>query len=65
MFPEAPSNGMMVVTVTQRTENDMTKWCEEVEEEREQLLSKVSLAHTELSWCHGLLCKALKLRSTS
>ena len=42
MFPEAPSKSMVVVTVTQKTENDMTRWCEEVDEEREQLLSKVS-----------------------
>ncbi|XP_030642133.1 metabolism of cobalamin associated Db [Chanos chanos] len=39
MFPEAPSNGMMVVTVTQKTKNDMTGWCEEVEQEREHLLA--------------------------
>ncbi|XP_034430586.1 metabolism of cobalamin associated Db isoform X1 [Hippoglossus hippoglossus] len=40
MFPEAPSSGMMVVTVTQKTKNDMTSWCAEVEEEREKMLSK-------------------------
>ncbi|XP_029314687.1 metabolism of cobalamin associated Db isoform X2 [Cottoperca gobio] len=40
MFPEAPSSGMMVVTVTQKTENDMTSWCAEVEQEREQTLDK-------------------------
>lgn len=56
MFPEAPSHGMMVVTVTQKTENDMTKWCEEVEVEREQLLSNVSLALMGLSPCRGLSC---------
>lgn len=38
MFPEAPTNGMMVVTVTQKTANDMTSWCEEVDQEREQML---------------------------
>lgn len=42
MFPEAPSSGMMVVTVTQKTQNDMTSWCAEVEQEREQMLDKVS-----------------------
>lgn len=40
MFPEAPSSDLMVVTVTQRTRNDMTAWCADVEEEREQLLDK-------------------------
>lgn len=40
MFPEAPSSGMMVVTVTQKTQNDMTSWCAEVEQEREQMLDK-------------------------
>lgn len=42
MFPEAPSTGVMVVTVTQKTQNDMTSWCDEVDKEREQLLDKVS-----------------------
>ncbi|KAL6485157.1 hypothetical protein MHYP_G00072020 [Metynnis hypsauchen] len=40
MFPEAPSSSMMVVTVTQKTENDMTAWSEEVDQEREELLAK-------------------------
>ncbi|XP_070770856.1 metabolism of cobalamin associated Db [Enoplosus armatus] len=40
MFPEAPSSGMMVVTVTQKTQKDMTSWCAEVEQEREQMLDK-------------------------
>ncbi|XP_028249593.1 metabolism of cobalamin associated Db [Parambassis ranga] len=40
MFPEAPSSDVMVVTVTQKTENDMTSWCMEVEQEREQMLDK-------------------------
>lgn len=44
MFPEAPSSSMTVLTVTQRTENDMTAWSEAVEQEREQLLAKVSLS---------------------
>lgn len=46
MFPEAPNNGMTVVTVTQKTQNDMTAWCEEVDKERELMLDKVS-------WCHN------------
>uniref|UniRef100_A0A3Q3W8W4 Uncharacterized protein n=1 Tax=Mola mola TaxID=94237 RepID=A0A3Q3W8W4_MOLML len=40
MFPEAPPTGMMVVTVTQRTQNDMTSWCADVEQEREKMLNK-------------------------
>lgn len=40
MFPEAPSSGMMVVTVTQKTQNDMMSWCADVEQEREQMLGK-------------------------
>lgn len=42
MFPEAPSTGMMLVTVTQKTQNDMTAWTEQVDQEREELLAKVS-----------------------
>ncbi|XP_070712443.1 cobalamin trafficking protein CblD-like, partial [Pempheris klunzingeri] len=42
MFPEAPSSGMMVITVTQKTQNDMMSWCAKVEQEREQMLEKVS-----------------------
>lgn len=42
MFPEAPSSGMMVVTVTQKTQSDMTSWSAKVEQEREQMLDKVS-----------------------
>lgn len=40
MFPDAPNSGMVVVTVTQKTQNDMTAWSAEVEQEREQLLEK-------------------------
>ncbi|XP_023678095.1 metabolism of cobalamin associated Db isoform X1 [Paramormyrops kingsleyae] len=40
MFPEAPSSSLTVVTVTQKTQNDMTAWCEEVDREREELLDK-------------------------
>ncbi|XP_028992744.1 metabolism of cobalamin associated Db isoform X2 [Betta splendens] len=40
MFPDAPPSGMMVVTVTQKTQNDMTSWSAEVEQEREQMLDK-------------------------
>ncbi|XP_072542628.1 metabolism of cobalamin associated Db isoform X2 [Salminus brasiliensis] len=40
MFPEAPSSDLIVVTVTQKTKNDMTAWSEEVDQEREELLEK-------------------------
>ncbi|XP_024863185.1 metabolism of cobalamin associated Db isoform X2 [Kryptolebias marmoratus] len=40
MFPEAPSSDMMIVTVTQKTQNDMSSWSADVEEEREQMLDK-------------------------
>ncbi|KAI5628567.1 methylmalonic aciduria and homocystinuria type D protein, mitochondrial [Silurus asotus] len=58
MFPEAPSSSMMVLTVTQRTDNDMTAWSEEVDQEREQLLAQFiegakevcQALHTEGFW---------------
>ncbi|KAM9851422.1 metabolism of cobalamin associated Db isoform 1-T2 [Aulostomus maculatus] len=40
MFPEALTSEMMVVTVTQKTHNDMTAWSSAVEQEREQMLDK-------------------------
>ncbi|NP_991157.2 metabolism of cobalamin associated Db [Danio rerio] len=52
MFPEAPSTGMMVVTVTQRTQNDMTAWTEQVDQEREELLAKFIEGAKEI--CHAL-----------
>ncbi|KAJ8351594.1 hypothetical protein SKAU_G00230700 [Synaphobranchus kaupii] len=52
MFPEAPSNGMTVVTVTQKTKNDMTAWCEEVDKEREQLLDRFVAGAKEI--CYAL-----------
>ena len=51
MFPEAPTKGMMVVTVTQKTKNDMTSWSEKVDEEREQMLENVSLVLRSLMIC--------------
>ncbi|MFT7807908.1 methylmalonic aciduria and homocystinuria type D protein, mitochondrial isoform X1 [Arapaima gigas] len=48
MFPEAPTEGMTVVTVTQRTRNDMTAWSEEVEKERDELLEKFISGATEI-----------------
>ncbi|KAJ8282622.1 hypothetical protein COCON_G00051410 [Conger conger] len=52
MFPEAPSNAMTVVTVTQKTQNDMTAWCEAVDEEREQLLDRFVTGAKEI--CYAL-----------
>ncbi|XP_062421244.1 metabolism of cobalamin associated Db isoform X2 [Pungitius pungitius] len=52
MFPEAPSTVMMVVTVTQKTRNDMTSWCAEVEQERDQMLNKFCDGAQEI--CHAL-----------
>lgn len=54
MFPEAPSSGLMVVTVTQKTQNDMTSWSAEVEQEREEMLDKVckNKPMFPLSWPH-------------
>ncbi|XP_062861829.1 metabolism of cobalamin associated Db [Trichomycterus rosablanca] len=52
VFPEAPSSSMMVLTVTQRTKNDMTAWSEEVDQEREELLAKFIAGAKEI--CHAL-----------
>ncbi|KAM9487434.1 metabolism of cobalamin associated Db [Clarias gariepinus] len=52
MFPEAPSSGMMVLTVTQRTENDMTAWSDKVDQEREQLLATFIEGAKDI--CHAL-----------
>ncbi|XP_036276454.1 cobalamin trafficking protein CblD isoform X2 [Pipistrellus kuhlii] len=40
LFPEMATNKLMILTVTQKTKNDMTMWSEEVENEREILLEK-------------------------
>ncbi|RXN01272.1 hypothetical protein EOD39_7251, partial [Acipenser ruthenus] len=52
MFPEAPANNMTVLTVTQKTKADMTSWCEEVDDEREQLLEKFVNGAKEI--CYAL-----------
>ncbi|XP_042192443.1 metabolism of cobalamin associated Db isoform X2 [Callorhinchus milii] len=52
MFPEAPVAGLTVLTVTQRTINDMTVWSEDVEEEREVLLEKFINGAKEI--CYAL-----------
>ncbi|XP_040458883.1 cobalamin trafficking protein CblD isoform X2 [Falco naumanni] len=38
LFPEVNANRLTVLTVTQKTKNDMTVWSQEVEDEREMLL---------------------------
>uniref|UniRef100_A0A8I3X4P2 Metabolism of cobalamin associated D n=1 Tax=Callithrix jacchus TaxID=9483 RepID=A0A8I3X4P2_CALJA len=40
LFPEVANSKLMILTVTQKTKNDMTVWSEEVEIEREVLLEK-------------------------
>lgn len=40
MFPEATPSDLMLITVTQKTVNDMVYWSFAVEEEREQLLER-------------------------
>lgn len=42
MFPDIVSKNITVLTVTQKTVNDMTGWSEEVENEREVLIENVS-----------------------
>ncbi|XP_006003858.1 metabolism of cobalamin associated Db isoform X2 [Latimeria chalumnae] len=52
LFPEAPTNSLTVLTVTQKTKNDMTVWSEEVEQERELLLEKFINGAKEI--CYAL-----------
>ncbi|XP_068507689.1 cobalamin trafficking protein CblD-like isoform X3 [Syngnathus scovelli] len=40
LFPEASSSHVTVITVTQKTKNEMTAWCLAVEEERDHMLDK-------------------------
>lgn len=42
MFPEERLSDLTVVTVTQRTRNDMTSWSAQVEQERLEMLDQVS-----------------------
>lgn len=50
MFPEVSANRLTVLTVTQKTKNDMTVWSQEVEDEREMLLENVSSCQYSISW---------------
>lgn len=55
LFPEVNSNRLTVLTVTQKTKNDMTVWSQEVEDEREMLLENVS-SSAHFSWEMKLWC---------
>ncbi|XP_030344472.1 methylmalonic aciduria and homocystinuria type D protein, mitochondrial isoform X2 [Strigops habroptila] len=46
MFPEVNANQLTVLTVTQKTKNDMTVWSQEVEDEREMLLENYFGSYT-------------------
>uniref|UniRef100_A0A3B4BFZ5 Metabolism of cobalamin associated D n=1 Tax=Periophthalmus magnuspinnatus TaxID=409849 RepID=A0A3B4BFZ5_9GOBI len=48
MFPEAPPSSLTVVTVTQRTLLDMTRWDAQVEQEREELLRRFINGATQI-----------------
>lgn len=52
LFPEVANSKLLILTVTQKTKNDMTVWSEEVEIEREVLLEKVilSIANNSILW---------------
>lgn len=52
MFPLAPPTELTVVTVTQRTQQDMSFWSSSVEEERERLLQTFIQGATQI--CHEL-----------
>lgn len=53
LFPDLPTSGKLtVVTITQRTKNDMSGWSEDVEVERDQLLGDFIVTATEI--CHLL-----------
>uniref|UniRef100_A0A1A7XWL8 Methylmalonic aciduria (Cobalamin deficiency) cblD type, with homocystinuria n=1 Tax=Iconisemion striatum TaxID=60296 RepID=A0A1A7XWL8_9TELE len=48
LFPEAPSSDMMIITVTHKTQNDMSSWSADVEQEREQMLDEFVHAAKEI-----------------
>uniref|UniRef100_A0A2K6LP71 Metabolism of cobalamin associated D n=1 Tax=Rhinopithecus bieti TaxID=61621 RepID=A0A2K6LP71_RHIBE len=52
LFPEVANNKLLILTVTQKTKNDMTVWSEEVETEREVLLEKFINGAKEI--CYAL-----------
>ena len=43
LFPSLESKGLTVITLCQRTMNDMTSWSAEVESERDSLLEHVRI----------------------
>ncbi|KAM9124054.1 cobalamin trafficking protein CblD [Pangshura tecta] len=53
MFPEVTANNLTVLTITQKTKNDMTVWSEEVEDERELVLENFINGAKEI--CYALL----------
>ncbi|XP_003225517.2 cobalamin trafficking protein CblD isoform X2 [Anolis carolinensis] len=52
LFPDIASNNLTVLTVTQKTANDMTAWNEEVENEREVLIENFINGAKEI--CYAL-----------
>ncbi|XP_024143029.1 cobalamin trafficking protein CblD [Oryzias melastigma] len=48
MFPEERLSELTVVSVTQRTQNDMTAWSAQVEQERLEMLDKFILGASEI-----------------
>uniref|UniRef100_H2ZNM0 Uncharacterized protein n=1 Tax=Ciona savignyi TaxID=51511 RepID=H2ZNM0_CIOSA len=52
IFLEMPKQEISVLTITQKTEHEMSMWSQEVEEEREKLLKNFITTATEI--CHLL-----------
>ncbi|XP_060100603.1 LOW QUALITY PROTEIN: cobalamin trafficking protein CblD-like [Heteronotia binoei] len=52
MFPDVTSSSLTILTVTQKTTNDMTSWSEEVESERETLIENFINGAKEI--CYAL-----------
>ncbi|XP_010077131.1 PREDICTED: methylmalonic aciduria and homocystinuria type D protein, mitochondrial [Pterocles gutturalis] len=53
MFPEVNTNNLTVLTVSQKTKNDMTVWSQEVEDEREMLLENFINGAKEI--CYAII----------
>jgi len=47
LFPDRDLTQLTAITLSQRTQNDMTSWSEDVERERENLLQSVSVIRSE------------------